>query len=146
MFYSSLLLPEFNHDPENELISYSLITSASVTGNPIAYASSTFFHYTGYSEEEVYGRDCNFLQGPDTSAKDVLAIIRGLKSQRPFEVTILNYKKDGIPFWCQLQITPLKVCNGRTLRFSAHQTPLCEIHDGAMAPVSFGPTLEPTII
>ncbi len=135
MFYSSLLLPEFDHVTGNEHISYSVITSASVTGNPIAYASNNFFLYTGYSPKEVYGNDCNFLQGPDTSPEDVLTIIRGLKSQRSFQSTILNYKRDGTPFWCQLQITPLKVHNGRTLRFSAFQTPLCEIHDGAMKPV-----------
>ncbi|WP_419902220.1 PAS domain-containing protein [Kiloniella sp.] len=136
MFYSSLLLPEFNHVTENEPISYSVITSASITGNPISFASNNFFLYTGYTPEEVYGSDCNFLQGPETGTEDVLTIIRGLKSLRPFESTILNYKKDGTPFWCQLQITPLKIHNGRTLRFSGHQTPLCEIHDGAMTPIT----------
>lgn len=43
--------------------------------NPITYASSGFYDLTGYSPDEVIGRNCRFLQGPETSRQKVLHLL-----------------------------------------------------------------------
>jgi diguanylate cyclase (GGDEF)-like protein/PAS domain S-box-containing protein len=62
---------------------------------------------TGYSAAEAMGRKPSFLQGPDSDPKTIAAIRAALRERRPFAGEILNYRKDGRPFWSELTITPL---------------------------------------
>lgn len=73
----------------------------------IIYANSEFFNFTGFNTEEVYGRKCNMLQGSETSVEDVNQIRSGLKQRRRVCVSILNYTRNGSPFWNILAIQPL---------------------------------------
>lgn len=65
-----------------------------------------FSDFTGYSEEEMVGRKCNFLQGKETDPNDVVALAAAVSSRRSTSVVILNYRKDGTPFWNILTIRP----------------------------------------
>ena len=71
------------------------------------YANSAFERLTGYSFDEVKNKNCNILQGPKTDSAQVAAIREHLASQEPYACEILNYKKDGTPFWNALSITPI---------------------------------------
>ena len=82
------------------------ISDPSLPDNPLIYANNGFEELTGYSAEEVIGRNCRFLQGPDTDEKSTEIIREAIRNERACTVQILNYKKDGTPFWNRLSITP----------------------------------------
>ncbi len=85
-----------------------LITDASLPDNPVIYVNPAFERLTGYSAEETVGRNCRFLQGEDTDRETVAAIREAIKAEQEINVVILNYKKDGTPFWNDLTIAPVR--------------------------------------
>jgi PAS domain S-box-containing protein len=85
-----------------------LITDPRQPDNPIVLANSGFLKLTGYISEEVLGRNCRFLQGPDTDPADAETIRRGLAAgSDPITAEILNYRKDGSAFWNEVLISPI---------------------------------------
>ena len=74
---------------------------------PIVYANKQFEAMTGYSQQEILGRNCRFLQGSDREQESRFAMKRAIGSQQPAEVTIRNYRKDGELFFNHLTLTPL---------------------------------------
>ena len=90
--------------------------------NPIVLANQAFLDLTGYSADEVTGRNCRFLQGPETSPDDIEKIRRGLAEDAHFiQVEMLNYRKNGLTFWNQLCISPVHDENGKTIYYFASQ-------------------------
>ncbi|MDP3701935.1 MAG: EAL domain-containing protein [Hylemonella sp.] len=73
----------------------------------IVATNAAFVEITGYSEAEVLGRNCRFLQGPDTDPETIQSIRAALRQRQGFHGEILNYRKDGSPFWNALTITPV---------------------------------------
>jgi PAS domain S-box-containing protein len=73
---------------------------------PVIYVNDAFTRITGYGASEVIGRNCRFLQGPDTDPKASLAIRQALASKRGIEIELLNYRRDGQPFHNRLQLFP----------------------------------------
>lgn len=84
---------------------------------PIVHASDMFLQLTGYGREEVVGRNCRFLQGPNTDAKAVQQIRESLNAEKPCTVRILNLRKDRRPFWNHLHIAPVRNCRGKVVFF-----------------------------
>ncbi|CAK3957028.1 K+-channel ERG [Lecanosticta acicola] len=76
--------------------------------NPIVYASEEFYATTQYSQEQVIGRNCRFLQGPQTSPEAIRRLIAAQKKGEEICELVLNYKRNGTPFYNLLLITPLK--------------------------------------
>ncbi|MDY7016172.1 MAG: PAS domain-containing protein, partial [Cyanobacteriota bacterium] len=76
--------------------------------HPIIYCNPAFEQITGYRREEVLGRNCRFLQGPDTDRAAVEQIRAALRSQRECQVTLKNYRKDGTPFWNEFILSPVR--------------------------------------
>ena len=79
--------------------------------NPIIFASDGFCRFTGYSHEEIEGRNCRFLQGPETSQEDVSKIREAIKKEKEANVNLLNYRKDGTTFINQFFLSPLRSAN-----------------------------------
>ncbi len=92
--------------------------------NPMVYVSEHFFAQTGYTANEAMGRNCRFLQGPDTDPAAVEAIRQGLKAHTRFTIDILNYRKDGTPFLNRLRIRPIFDAEGRLIYFAGAQNPV----------------------
>src|ERR1700712_5169293 len=61
---------------------------------PIVLANQAFLDLTGYTAEEVLGRNCRFLQGPRTAAAAIDELRRGLSEDRDIDVELVNYRKD----------------------------------------------------
>ena len=76
--------------------------------NPIVYASSGFYELTGYTRDQVLGRNCRFLQGPGTDPKAVDVIRTAIANGTDATTCILNYKADGTPFWNQFFVAALR--------------------------------------
>ena len=85
-----------------------IITDPSLTDNPIVFASDGFLEVTGYTRDQVLGRNCRFLQGTDTNKETVDEIRHNLSIGEDVSVTILNYTADGTPFWNKQFIAALR--------------------------------------
>lgn len=92
-----------------------VITDPTSHDNPIVYVNDAFLTLTGYEREEILGRNCRFLQGPETNSDDLQKIRRALAARQEIETDLLNYRKDGTTFWNRLLISP--VFDGDTLTF-----------------------------
>ncbi len=95
--------------------------------NPIVYANSVFERMTGYTQEEILGRNCRFLQGEDRDQPGLEAIREALREHRPTEVTLRNYRKDGSLFHNRLSIQPLRDASGRLIYYLGVQYDVTEI-------------------
>jgi PAS domain S-box-containing protein len=84
-----------------------IITNPRLPDNPIVFANDAFLRLTGYERSEVVGRNCRFLQGPETDRGHVRAIRDAIEARRDINVDILNYRKDGSTFWNALYISPV---------------------------------------
>lgn len=84
-----------------------VLVDASLAGNPIVYANDAFTIITGYSRNEVHGRNCSFLQNDDTQQAGVLELQEALEKDRATTVTVRNYRKDGSLFWNEVTISPV---------------------------------------
>ena len=109
---------------DNEREQSVVITDPSLPGNPIIFVSDEFEKQTGYPPEEVLGRNCRFLQGPDTDPDSIQAISEALQSDKEITVDILNYRKDGSRFWNRLRIRPLYGEDGEVLYYVGAQHPV----------------------
>ena len=98
------------------------ITDPRQPDNPVVYANPAFAHITGYSLEEVVGRNCRFLQGPESGGPELERLRRAIANRQSAAVTMLNYRKDGKPFWNELKISPIFTEDGELLNFVGIQT------------------------
>lgn len=88
-----------------------LITYASPCNAPgpiIMYVNPVFETFTGYSSAEAIGKSPKMLQGPATSRRELDKISAALQQWRSVKVELANYKKNGEPFWIELEITPVQ--------------------------------------
>jgi PAS domain S-box-containing protein len=103
-----------------------VVSDPNLPDNPIVFASSGFYQLTGYSPAEVVGRNCRFLQGPGTDPDSITVIREGIKEGRDVAVCLVNYRKDGSPFWNQFFVAPLRGVDGRIVNFVGVQ---CEVSE-----------------
>ena len=94
-----------------------LIADASRPDIPIIYCNPAFEKLTGYSSEEVIGRNCRFLQGPDTDAAELDKLRSSLRSGTEIKVVLKNYRKDQTPFWNELTVSPILDNEGKLTHF-----------------------------
>ena len=92
------------------------ISDPSQPDNPLVFVNSAFCRLSGYSDEEVLGKNCRFLQGPGTDQAQMDILRKALREAKPCVVEILNYRKDGSEFWNSLSISPVTDADG-SLRF-----------------------------
>ncbi|MEJ1222877.1 PAS domain-containing protein [Sediminicola sp. 1XM1-17] len=84
-----------------------VISDAKSPDLPIIYCNSGLVKMTGYSKNEILGKNCRFLQATDKDQKEIKFIRSALKNGEPCRVVLRNYKKDGTLFWNELNITPV---------------------------------------
>ena len=94
-----------------------VITDATKPGNPITYVNPGFEQLTGYPKSEVIGRNCRFLQGPETDPESIQSIRAAVSAGKAIRISLLNYRKTGEEFWNELIVTPVKDEQGKLLNF-----------------------------
>jgi len=99
-----------------------VITDPHQPDNPIVFYNPGFMALTGYAAADILGRNCRFLQGPDTDPETVGRLAAAIAAQRPFRDVILNYRRDGTPFWNEVVINPVYDADGRLTHFVGIQT------------------------
>lgn len=93
---------------------------------PIVYANKAFEQVTGYSQEEIIGRNCRFLQGPDREQQARFDLSKAINDVKPIEVILKNYKKNGDLFYNKLKVVPLLDRKGKVIYFLGVQYDITE--------------------
>ncbi|GGM60633.1 PAS domain S-box-containing protein [Halarchaeum rubridurum] len=94
--------------------------------NPLVYVNDAFERITGYAREDVLGRNCRFLQGPETDAARVDEMRRAVAAGEPTVVELRNYRADGEPFWNEVKIAPIRDDDGDVRYFVGFQRDVTE--------------------
>lgn len=94
---------------------------------PIVFANRAFRQLTGYDEEEIIGRNCRFLQGPDSDPEVVERIRQAIKTEEVVIVEIRNYRKDGSSFWNALHLGPIYNNEGELMYFFGSQWDVSDV-------------------
>ncbi len=94
-----------------------IISDAQQADNPLVYVNKAFETQTGYSREEVLGRNCRFLQGEDKDQEQLKVLRQALKNGENCNVVLRNYRKNGEMFWNQLKITAIRSAEGQITHF-----------------------------
>ncbi len=110
-----------------------VITDPEQDDNPIIFVNRAFQEATGYTMSETIGRNCRFLQGEGTDPRTVARIRDAIETGQEVSVDILNYRKDGRPFWNRLMIGPLDGEDGEPRYFFGVQKILGQVADPAEA-------------
>jgi PAS domain S-box-containing protein len=84
-----------------------VITDPLQHDNPIVFANDAFCALTGYAREEILGRNCRFLQEPETDRVEIGRLREAIAEGVPVEVRLLNRRKDGGLFWNRLFVSPV---------------------------------------
>ncbi len=100
------------------------ISDPTLPDNPIVYVSQGFLDLTGYTLDQVLGRNCRFLQGPGTDQNAVQIIRKGVEEGVDTSVCLLNYKADGTPFWNQFFVAALRDAENNVVNYVGVQ---CEV-------------------
>lgn len=97
------------------------LTDPSLPDNPLVYVNDAYERITGYSREDVIGRNCRLLQGPETRAAPVAKMREAVADAEPVTVTLRNYRKDGELFWNRVELAPLFDDDGEVAFFVGFQ-------------------------
>ena len=106
-----------------------VITDPRQVDNPIIFVNDSFCRMTGYARDESVGRNCRFLQGPDSDPAAVAAIRAAVAAHRPIEIDLRNYRRDGTPFWNRLAIAPVFNAAREVTFFFASQIDVTAEHE-----------------
>ncbi len=98
-----------------------IITNPRLPDNPVVFANDAFCRLSGYTREEILGRNCRFLQGPETDPATVATIRDAVRQVQSLEIDIRNHRKDGELFWNRLLLAPVYDTEGVLAYFFASQ-------------------------
>ena len=98
-----------------------VVTDATQADNPIIFANDAFLRLTGYPREEVIGRNCRFLQGVNTDPLERARLRAAISAGQDITCELLNYRKDGTPFWNALYLSPVRDGSGTITHFFGSQ-------------------------
>lgn len=99
-----------------------VITSLKLPGEPVIYVNDGFKRITQYTDKDVLGTNCRFLQGPETDPGATEEIRNAIKKRKECVIEILNYRKDRTSFWNRLSLTPVRDASGETTHYIGIQT------------------------
>lgn len=105
------------------------ISSMSEEDQPLIYVNKGFEQLTGYTIADILGKNCRFLQGKDTEEEPVEELRRAIRNGDETTVELLNYTKNGKPFWNRLSITPLKNTKGEVTHYAGIQSDITELKE-----------------
>ncbi len=104
-------------------------------GPEIVFVNHAFETLTGYSQVETLGRTPRMLQGPDTDPVALARIRSAIARGESVNEELLNYSKDGTPYWIEVSISPVMSGTGEVSHFVAIERDITErrINDAALA-------------
>lgn len=109
------------------------IVDTNTPDHPLTFVNDAFCETSGYARHEVVGRNCRFLQGPETDPKALDRMRRAITAGQALDIEVLNYRKDGEPFWNSLSLAPVRDTDGRTCAFIGVQRDVTHDRQAQMA-------------
>lgn len=105
-----------------------LITDPASSGRDrkVLYVNEAFTRISGYSAEEIVGRSPGTLQGPLTDPAQVDKLRRAVRNYEPTQAELVNYHKNGNPYWIEISIVPVFDDHGVCSHFIAIQRDITE--------------------
>jgi PAS domain S-box-containing protein len=103
-----------------------IVTDPRQFDNPIVFANDSFLKLTGYTRMEVTGRNCRFLQGPETDPEAIDRLREAIRQEVDIRIDLLNYRKDGSTFHNALYVGPVRDAEGKVVYFFASQLDVSE--------------------
>jgi PAS domain S-box-containing protein len=94
---------------------------------PIVFANKAFRHLTGYEDHEIVGRNCRFLQGPRSDRSTLDRIRKAIAEEDVLVVEVMNYRKDGTPFWNALHLGPIYDADGKLVYILGSQWDVSDV-------------------
>jgi two-component system sensor kinase FixL len=113
------------HSASNGIV----LADATQPGCPIVYANEAFERMTGYSNDEILGRNLLFPQGSE-GGQPARAVLRAAIAEgRGVRVTIRDYRRDGTLFWNECSLSPIRDSDGVLTHFIAIHEDVTEQKD-----------------
>ncbi|GAB4516219.1 MAG: hypothetical protein OHK0046_21170 [Anaerolineae bacterium] len=84
---------------------------------PLIYVNPAFQKMSGYSRDEVIGRNCRFMQGDDRDQPGVQQMRAAIKAGQSCRVVLRNYRKDGTLFYNEVSLSPVLDAQGELTHF-----------------------------
>ena len=97
-----------------------IISDIKRIGQPVIYVNNAFEALTGFTRDEIIGKNCRVLQSNETNSEAINDIRNAIATREPIETTVLNSKKDGSHFYNLLNLTPVKI-NGEVTHYIGFQ-------------------------
>ena len=104
-----------------------ILTDARQADNPIIYCNKEFEELTGFSEEEILGQNCRFLQSDDRDQQAVNQLRSFIENGTEGKVILRNYRKDGSMFWNEVKIAPINNEKGEITHFIGIQNDVSKL-------------------
>jgi PAS domain S-box-containing protein len=98
------------------------IADFSLPDRPLVYVNRAFCETTGYAITEALGRNCRYLQGPETDPESVAELRQAVDAGESASVELLNYRRDGEEFWNRVDIAPIETVDGEVTHYVGFQT------------------------
>lgn len=102
--------------------------------SPLVYVNRVFEEMSGYTQDEMIGRNCRFLQGEDHDQPELETLREAIKQHQPCTVTLRNYRKNGERFLNKLSIRPLVDRENRVIYYLGIQYDLSRQPEAAAVP------------
>ncbi|MFC7174291.1 PAS domain-containing protein [Haloplanus litoreus] len=106
-----------------------VITDPTDEDNPVVYANDAFYRLTGYGPAAVLGRNCRFLQGPETDPDRVAELRAAVDAREAVSTVIRNYRADGTAFWNHVEVTPITDADGDVTHFVGFQHDVTDLKE-----------------
>jgi PAS domain S-box-containing protein len=103
--------------------------------SPLVYVNSVFEDMSGYSQAEMIGRNCRFLQGEDCDQPALQTLREAIVQHQACTVTLRNYRKNGELFLNKLSIRPLVDQENRVIYYLGIQYDLSRQPEADATPV-----------
>ena len=100
-------------DNLNDMVVISRAPKDDPLDSSIVFVNKAFEEFTGYRADEVIDKRPTFLHGPETSDETLATINKKIRQRESLREEFINYKKDGTPYWVELDMAPFPTDDGR---------------------------------
>ncbi|QJE03382.1 EAL domain-containing protein [Massilia forsythiae] len=97
----------------NDMVLIAKVVEEAGAVQPIIFANDAFQRRTGYQRDEVLGQSLRMLHGVDTDQNEVARIALAMSRNEPVKTEMVNYAKDGTPYWIEADMVPFTGEGGR---------------------------------
>lgn len=102
------------------------IADATDPARPLVYVNEAFERISGYTAQDVLGRNCRLLSDEPPDAPERTRLRQAVADHRPGTFLLRNRRRDGTRFWNELTLFPVRDAAGRVTKLVATQSDVTE--------------------